>query len=72
MSFITTNPSYIVSNVILSKRQPFTVNDIDLELKRNGENLREEIIQQVLNKLNENGIITKMGYSYILTSNIKG
>jgi len=63
------NPNYKVSNVVLTKSKPFTISEIENELKDKGEDLQKDVIKKVLLDLMDNGIITLNGQKYFLAIN---
>lgn len=67
MSPITETPNYKVSNVVLSQKRPFTITEIDQQLRDLGNEMQQGIIKRVLDKLNDNGVVVKIGGSYTLS-----
>ena len=67
MSPITETPNYKVSSVVLSRKNPFTISDIEVELDKRGNNMRKEVIKKVLDKLNDNGVVVQSGARYMLS-----
>jgi len=64
---ITETPNYKVSNVVLSQKRPFTISEVELELRRMGNELQQELIKKILDRLNDNGVVVKNGGSYSLS-----
>lgn len=67
MSAITETPNYKISNVVLSSKKPFTISDIDVELRKMGNDMHKELIKKILDKLNDNGIVVQTGSRYMLS-----
>ncbi len=67
MSPITETPNYKVSNVVLSKKKPFTIAEVEFELRRMGNDIHQKLIKNILDTLNDNGVVVKTGGRYILS-----
>lgn len=64
---ITEGSGYKLANIVLSQREPFTIDDIMLELEKEGVKEDELFLKKSLNRLCENGIIIKFGSRYSLS-----
>jgi len=66
MALITENASFKLSTIILSKKEPFTLNEVVDELQKVGVKEPEQSIKRALNRLRDNDIITEFGSTYAL------
>jgi len=66
MATLTEKPGYKMMSIILSKRNPFQIEEIVEELKNEG--IEEDfcVIKKALEQLKDKGILVKHGSSYIV------
>jgi len=66
MVAITEKPSYKLADIIFSKKESFTLNDIIKELRAVGVNENKQVIKRALDWFRDNGIIIEHGSFYSL------
>ena len=66
---ITEGSGYKLATIVLSKKEPFTLEDLLKELKHTVSEENEILIKRSLDRLCDNGIIIKHGSLYSLSIN---
>jgi len=61
MPLVTENPTYKVANLVLSKKEPFALTEILLELRARGIEENERLIKDSLRRLRDDGIVIEHG-----------
>ncbi|KKM11083.1 hypothetical protein SY88_10125 [Clostridiales bacterium PH28_bin88] len=68
MSPLASKPNFILMNLILSKKEPFTLKEIVEDLKKTGVLVQKESdVLPLLNRFRENGLIIQRGSKYSLS-----
>ena len=66
MAVITEKPSYKLADIIFSKKEPFTLDNIIDELSVAGVSENKQVIKRALDWFRDNGIIIEHGSFYSL------
>lgn len=61
---LTKNPSYVLGDIILSKKEPFTFEEIFNELHEAGVHKSSDDVKKAIQRLKDNGIIVQWGTLY--------
>ncbi len=61
MPLVTKNPAYQFADLVLSKKGPFTLREISLELRENGYENNERLIKDALRRLRDDGMVIEHG-----------
>ncbi|TYO92006.1 hypothetical protein [Desulfallas thermosapovorans] len=61
MPLVTDNPTYKFTNLVLSKKGPFTLREISSDLKEKGLENNEKLIKESLRRLRDDGLVIEHG-----------
>lgn len=61
MPLVTDNPMYKFTNLVLSKKGPFTLREISSELKEKGLVNNERCVKDSLRRLRDDGLVIEHG-----------
>lgn len=58
------NQNFMITNLVLSKKEPFTCEDIMKEIDACSVDVNKKLVEKTLERLRDNDYLEKTGYSY--------